>query len=53
MMYGMRTATCVLIIATPIGVTGTAVADATAFESTIQVSGTGTDLLNGEIVHSK
>jgi hypothetical protein len=53
MMYGMRTATCVLIVATLMGVTGTAVADATAFERTIQVSGTGTDLLNGEIVHSK
>lgn len=53
MMYGMRASIFVLTAAATIGMTGTAVADATAVKRTIQVSGTGTDLLNGEIVHSK
>jgi hypothetical protein len=55
MVHGMLgiTARRILIVATISGLIGAAIADETAGKRTIQVSGTGTDLLNGAIVHSK
>src|SRR5271167_661647 len=56
MMQGLQgiTARSVFFLATITGTIGsTALADESIAKRTVQVSGTGTDLLNGTIIHSK
>jgi hypothetical protein len=49
-----KTARVVFFVATITGIIGSpALADEPVAERTVQVSGTGTDLLNGTVVHSK